>query len=186
MGTLGIRKEAGIPVSPQPLPPLVGKEISTGPQPSVWEDPWTTEGLSKEISRPPADLPQLPQAQRDDEMPRREWCMLVLDIVDLLCTRCPTQRFRVLLTQWVLHSLPGQGRSVTPSLIQGREAQSDKALGTVPPDDRPTAFCTPGQPGQVLSVTPGFSSCATSLGHGPGILTGPTPHFCPHPIFPEL
>lgn len=49
METLGIRKEAGVPVSPQPLPPLVGKEISTGPQPSVWEDPWMTEGLSKEI-----------------------------------------------------------------------------------------------------------------------------------------
>lgn len=46
----------------------------------------------------------------------------------------------------------------------------------------PTALCSPGWPGHILSETPGFSSCVTSQGRDSGILLGSTPHLCPNPI----
>lgn len=47
----------------------------------------------------------------------------------------------------------------------------------------PTALCSPGWPGHILSETPGFSSsCVTSQGRDSGIRLGSTPHLCPNPI----
>ena len=67
------------------------------------------------------------------------------------------QHLQLLLTPWVLHSFPGRGWSQpapAPHLTdkEGRH----RVTG-------PQGY-TPGRPGQVPSGTPGFSSCATSLG----------------------